>query len=86
LRSLEILSKSIIELVEAFDKSFSSKINCFYRGYQLEIAAEVIAVVCKEESILSRGALRIIINELREREEIVLVILLIIAVDTKILF
>ena len=84
--SLEILSKSIIELVEAFDKSFSSRIDCFYRGYQLEVIAEVIAVVCKEESVLSRGTLRIIINKLGEREEIVLVILLIIAIDTKILF
>jgi hypothetical protein len=86
LRGLEVLSKSIIELAEAFDKSFSSRIDCFCRSRQLEIAAEVIAVVCKEESILSRGALRVIINELGEREEIVLVILLIIAVDTKILF
>jgi hypothetical protein len=66
LRSLEILSKSIIELVEVFNKSFSSRINCFYRDYQLEIAVEIIAIVYKEESVLSRGALRIIINKLRE--------------------
>lgn len=75
-----------MELAEAFDKSFSRRIDCFCRGRQLEVAAGVIAVVCKEGGVLSGGALRVVVNELGEWEEIVLVILLVIAVDTKILF
>ena len=75
-----------MELAEAFDKSFSRRIDCFRRGRQLEVAAGVIAIVCKEGGVLSRGALSVIVNELGERKEVVPVILLIIAVDTKILF